>query len=54
MAVESEIQTAPAEAVVNTAEEIVAALKEYEQAFDRVAVVKKFPFLVPILNNPTK
>jgi len=35
-----------------TAADIEAALKEYNEAADRVAVIKKYPFLVPILNNP--
>ena len=33
-------------------DEIESALAEYEKAHDRVAVIKKYPFLVPILNNP--
>ena len=34
--------------------DIEAALKEYNEAADRVKVIAKYPFLVSILNNQTK
>ena len=37
-----------------TEEQVAAALKEYEDASDRCAVIAKYPFLVPILNQTTK
>ncbi len=47
--------TAPVEtpaAPAPSAEQIAAAVKEFNEASDRVAVIAKYPFLVPILNNP--
>ena len=35
-------------------ESVSAALAEYNAASDRVAIIAKYPFLVPILNNQTK
>jgi hypothetical protein len=43
-----------AAAVDRTPEEIAAALKEYNEVTDRVGVLVKYPWLVPIINTPPR
>lgn len=47
-------ETKPQSPAEQPAPDLAAALKEYSEASDRIAVLKKYPFLVSELNKPTK
>ena len=44
-------KSTPEKPEVRSESEIAAALKEYDAATDRVAVIIKHPWLVPIVNS---